>query len=82
MSEAEQRARAAGTSDEVIDTCRDPAFLRRCLQRAAKAGAFEHDMIQDVMDACDINELGALELGAQLLTVAEAADQVRDRLAS
>lgn len=72
MSDAVAAARAAGTPDAVLELVQGDAFLRKCLQKA-KFGA---DLLQDTLDACDINDLTALLLGSGTLSVTEASEKL------
>ena len=47
-------------------------FLRKCLRKAK----FEADLLQDTIDACEINDLTALILGSGALTAAEASEKL------
>jgi hypothetical protein len=71
--EAAARARSAGTPDSVIESVQTGEFLKRCLRKAK----LDVDLIQDVADACELNELDALCLGTPgQMDPAQAADQL------
>ena len=62
-----------GTSQGVVDRCSSLDFLKECLQRTPGLDA---ELLQDVLDACEMNELTALLLGAGDLSEADAADKL------
>lgn len=74
--EAEKKALAAGTSQSILDDCKGLGFLQSCLQIGVQLGKFDQDLLQDIADACEINDLTALELGCGLMTVSEASEQL------
>lgn len=76
MAEAEANALQAGTSQDALDQCKSPEFLQACLEIGVKLGKFDQDLLQDITDACDINDLTALELGGGLLTLSEASEKL------
>ena len=51
----------------------DPEFLKRCIKRCKALGS---DMWEDVFDACEMNEIGPLELGNSSMSSDEAADKL------
>lgn len=63
-------ARAAGTPEGVLELVQSEEFLRTCLRKAK----FEADLLQDTIDACEINDLTALILGT--LTAADASQKL------
>lgn len=72
MSDVEAKARAAGTSEDVLSVVKSQDFLLKCLRKAN----LDSDLVQDVADACDLNELDALALGCGELTAEDAADKL------
>lgn len=72
MGDCEARCRGAGTSDACLELVKGHDFLVRCLRKAK----FEKDMVQDTVDACEINDLNALVLASGELTVVEASQQL------
>jgi hypothetical protein len=72
MSGALARATAAGTPAAVADRVQSPEFLMDCLRRAQ----LDNDLLQDVADACDMNDLNALLLASGELAPDVAADKL------
>lgn len=72
MADAEALARGAGTAEDIIENVKGQDFLQRCLAKAK----FTPDLLQDTLDACDINDLNALVLGSGLLSVTEASEKL------
>jgi hypothetical protein len=73
---AEERAAAAGTSPDCIIECKTQDFLIQCLQRGVRKGKYDQDLLQDIADACEINDLDALTLGSGTMTVSEASEKL------
>ena len=60
------------TSPGVLEIVKAPDFLRKCLRHAK----LDHDLIQDVLDACSLSDLDALVLGSGVLAPDDIASQL------
>lgn len=67
LEEAKARSPA-----EVVQTAEGKDFLQLCL----KAAKLDADLLEDIADACEINELNALILGSGELSPEQAADKL------
>eukprot|EP00798_Chlamydomonas_sp_ICE-L_P014268 gene14268-20242_t len=67
-----EKAVAAGTPQDTIKKATSSEFLQACLRRAK----LDDDLVADTCDACEMNELDALELGGGDLSDADAADKL------
>eukprot|EP00798_Chlamydomonas_sp_ICE-L_P030421 gene30421-35426_t len=67
-----EKAKAAGTPQNIIDIVSTPEFLHSCLRKAK----LDPDLVQDVVDACDMNELTAIYLGSGELADGEAEEKL------
>ncbi|KAG2483751.1 hypothetical protein HYH03_017406 [Edaphochlamys debaryana] len=65
-------AKASGTPDDVLERAQGHDFLVKCLRKAK----FNADLLQDTVDACEINDLNAVVLGSGLLSVTEASEKL------
>lgn len=66
------KADQAGTPPDVLLTVQSRDFLTKCLHQAQ----LDPELVADVADACELQELSALELGSSTLNPAEAADSL------
>jgi glutamate racemase len=71
MTSAEDKCLAAGTSAETMEKVKSSVFFVQCLERGARQGKYEKEMVQDIADACEINDLDAFCLGNGTLMCSE-----------
>mmetsp|Transcript_20665 Transcript_20665/g.45220 ORF Transcript_20665/g.45220 Transcript_20665/m.45220 type:complete len:672 (-) Transcript_20665:637-2652(-) len=67
-----EKAIASGTPSSVLDIVLSPDFLVKCIKRAK----LDDDLLQDIADACELNELNAFTLGCGALSPEDAADKL------